>query len=52
LRRLQLVHRQAGASAGERAGGAGKTVKILTVGKKGREQLKRDWARLSSAMST
>jgi F-type H+-transporting ATPase subunit gamma len=32
--------------------GRGKTVKILTVGKKGREQLRRDWATPLSAMST
>ncbi len=45
VRRLQLDHRQAGrASAANELAAPGKTVKILTVGKKGREQLKRDWA--------
>jgi F-type H+-transporting ATPase subunit gamma len=44
VRRLQLVHRQARAPAATELLAEGKTVKILTVGKKGREQLKRDHA--------
>jgi F-type H+-transporting ATPase subunit gamma len=46
LRWLQLVHREACARADRQLLAEGKTVKILTVGKKGREQLKRDYADL------
>jgi F-type H+-transporting ATPase subunit gamma len=46
LRWLQLVHRQAARQRIDSLKAKGKTVKILTVGKKGREQLKRDYADL------
>jgi F-type H+-transporting ATPase subunit gamma len=40
--RLQLLHRADGAGRGHRLLRAGKTVQILTVGKKGRDALRRD----------
>ncbi len=43
LRRLQLVDREARQVDADTLIGQGKTVKILTVGKKGREQLKREY---------
>jgi hypothetical protein len=46
LRWLQLNHREACARGSTALKAEGKTVKILTVGKKGREQLKRDYADL------
>jgi F-type H+-transporting ATPase subunit gamma len=46
VRRLQLVDRALARADRRQLKAEGKTVKILTVGKKGREQLKRDYADL------
>jgi F-type H+-transporting ATPase subunit gamma len=52
LRWLQLDHRALARQRIDSLKAAGKTVKILTVGKKGREQLKRDYATCSWATWT
>ena len=53
VRWFQLQHRQAGQKArAGRIAGDGKTVKILTVGKKGRDSIKRDFGDTSSATWT